>query len=293
MKSMTGYGRGENAQGGLKVTTEISSVNRKQTEVNVYLPRELDSLELQVREAVNQRVARGRLTVKVGFHAGDNYYGGKVQLNVPLAKAYAKEIAKLGKQLDLPESVSLETILRAPGVLRTEDEMADAEKVWPVVQKSLARALDGLVKMRVSEGAHLAEDLLGRLSGMRKSLAVIRARAPEMIKNYQEQLRQRIKNAGLEEPAGDQERLLKEVIYFADRSDISEELTRLESHFKQFVEVMRSKEPVGRTLDFLAQEINREVNTIGSKATDTLISHEVVKLKAELEKVREQVQNVE
>jgi uncharacterized protein (TIGR00255 family) len=293
MKSMTGYGRGECSQDGLKVTTEVSSVNRKQAEVNVHLPRELESLELQVRDEVNQRIARGRLTVKIALHAGETFYGGKVQLNVPLAKAYAIEIAKLGRELSLKDAVSLDLLLRAPGVLRTEDETADAETLWPVVQKSLGKALDLLVKMRSREGLHLGADLQGRMVAMRKSVEQIRLRAPEMVKRYQEQLRERIKNAGLEMPALDDERLLKEVIYFADRSDISEELTRLESHFKQFADSLKSKEPVGRMLDFLAQEFNREVNTIGSKATDSQISREVVKLKAELEKVREQVQNVE
>ena len=290
---MTGYGRGECSQDGLKVTTEVSSVNRKQAEINVYLPRELESLELQVRDEVNQRIARGRLTVKVAIHAGETFYGGKVQLNVSLAKAYAKEIAKLGRELALPDAVSLDILLRAPGVLRTEEEISDAESVWPVVQKALQRALEAMVKMRQHEGAHLAEDLQLRAAAMRKSAEQIRQRAPEMVKRYQEQLRQRIRNAGLELPAADDERLLKEVIYFADRSDISEELTRLGSHFKQFADCLKSREPVGRMLDFLAQEINREVNTIGSKATDNQISREVVRLKAELEKIREQVQNVE
>jgi uncharacterized protein (TIGR00255 family) len=216
-----------------------------------------------------------------------------VQLNVALAKAYAKEIAKLGQELRIEDSISLDLLLRAPGVLRTEDEISDAEGLWPVVQKSLIRAMDSLVRMRKREGEHLAKDLQARIGTMRKSVELIRKRAPEMVRRYQEQLRQRIKNAGLEMPSLEDERLLKEVIYFADRSDITEELTRLESHFEQFADGLRSKDPVGRILDFLAQEINREVNTVASKTTDSLISREVVKLKAELEKVREQVQNVE
>jgi len=293
MKSMTGYGRGECSQDGLKVTAELSSVNRKQAEINVYLPRELECLELQVRDEVNKRIARGRITVKIAIHAGESFYGSRVQLNVALAKAYAKEIAKLGKELRLSDPISLDLLLRAPGVLRTEDEIADAEEVWPVVQNAVDQALDRLIRMRLKEGTHLSEDLRARVTGMRQSVAQIHACAPQMVKRYQEQLQQRIKNAGLELPATDDDRLLKEVIYFADRSDISEELTRLESHFKQFSDTLKSKEPVGRMLDFLAQEINREVNTIGSKTTDSTISREVVKLKAELEKIREQVQNVE
>jgi uncharacterized protein (TIGR00255 family) len=293
MKSMTGYGRGESSQAGLKVTTEISSVNRKQAEINVYLPRELEALELQVRDEVNKRIARGRLTVKVALHAGEGYYADKVQLNVPLAKAYARELARLGRELKIADTVTLELLLRAPGVLRTEDEISDSENVWPTLQKSVALALDALVRMRLREGTHLAADLRARTKKMQESVEEIRTRVPGMVKRYQEQLRQRIKNAGLEMPANDDERLLKEVIYFADRSDISEELTRLESHFKQFTDSVKSEEPIGRTLDFLAQEMNREINTIGSKTTDSLISREVVQLKTELEKVREQVQNVE
>jgi uncharacterized protein (TIGR00255 family) len=214
-------------------------------------------------------------------------------LNTSLAKAYAKEIAKLGRELHLSDPVSLDLLLRAPGVLRTEDEIADAESIWPVVQKSVIRALEAMVKMRQREGTHLAADLQARIKTMRQSVVQIGKRAPDMVKHYQEQLRQRIRNAGLELPANDDERLLKEVIYFADRSDITEEVTRLQSHFQQFRDCLKSKEPVGRMLDFLAQEINREVNTIGSKATDNQISREVVCLKAELEKIREQIQNVE
>lgn len=293
MKSMTGYGRGECSENGLKITTEVSSVNRRQAEVNVYLPRELEPLELQVRDEVNKRIARGRLTVKIALHAGETFCSGRVQVNIPLAREYALQMGKLARELALPDPISLDLLLRAPGVLRTEEELPDTESIWPVVQKSLLAGLDALVKMRQREGKHLAADLQARLAEMRKSVAQIRVRAPEMVKRYQEQLRKRIRNAGLDLPGLDDDRLAKEVIYFADRSDISEELTRLDSHFKQFAGSLKSPEPVGRMLDFLAQEINREVNTIGSKTTDSLISREVVKLKAELEKIREQVQNIE
>jgi uncharacterized protein (TIGR00255 family) len=293
MKSMTGYGRGEHSQDGLKVTTEASSVNRKQAEVNVSLPRELESLELQVRDEVNKRISRGRLTMKIALHAGESFYGNKVQLNVPLAKAYARALTKLGEELQLSSVVSLDLLMRAPGVLRTEDEIENAEAFWPVVQKSILSAMESLINMRQREGTHLCEDLRSRVGSMKKSLEKIRLRAPKMVQRYQMQLRLRIKKAGLSLPSVDDDRLLKEVIYFADRSDISEELTRLDSHFKQFSDSLKSNEPVGRMLDFLAQEMNREINTIGSKTTDSLISREVVKLKAELEKVREQVQKVE
>jgi uncharacterized protein (TIGR00255 family) len=293
MKSMTGYGRGESSQDGFKVTAELSSVNRKQTEISVYLPRELEALESRVRDEVNRQISRGRLTVKVSLHAADGNWQGRIRLNAPLAKAYARELSRLARELKLSGPVTLDVLIRAPGVLQTDDEIADAESFWPAVEKAVRKGLADLVRMREREGAHLSKDLQKRMGIVRKSVDRVQKQAPEVLKRYQEQLRQRIKNAGLEMPAIDDERLLKEIVFFADRSDTSEELTRLQSHFQQFEDCLKSKEPIGRTLDFLTQEMNREVNTIGSKANDSLISREVVVLKAELEKFREQVQNVE
>ena len=293
MKSMTGYGRGECAQDGFKITVELSSVNRKQSEILVSLPRELESLETRVRDVVNQRIARGRLNAKVTLHAGEGAAAAKAHINVPLAKAYARELGRLAKELRLPDNLNLDLLLRAPGVLQTDESLADAESFWPAIERSLSQALAALVKMREREGIHLAKDLHGRIDVMEKSVRRVQTVAPEMVERYREQLRERIRKAGVELPVPDDERLLKEVIYFADRSDITEELTRLTSHFKQFDDCVKSKEPIGRTLDFLAQEMNREINTIGSKSLDSRISREVVVMKAELEKFREQVQNVE
>src|SRR6266496_2196678 len=293
MKSMTGYGRGECAQSGFKVTVELSSVNRKQSEISVYLPRELEALESRIRDDINRRIARGRLTVKVAMHAANGSWPGRVKLNAALARAYARELNRLAKELKLAGPLTLETLVRAPGVLQTDEEPTDAESFWPAVAKALQKALAALVKMREREGMHLAKDLRKRMAVVAGSVLRVHQHAPEVIKRYQEQLRERIKSAGLEMPDLDDERLSKELVYFADRSDISEEVTRLESHFQQFDDCVKSQEPVGRTLDFLAQEMNREINTIGSKANDATISREVVVLKTELEKFREQAQNVE
>jgi uncharacterized protein (TIGR00255 family) len=293
MKSMTGYGRGECAQDGFKVTVELSSVNRKQSEISVNLPRELEVLEAQIRDEINHRSARGRLTARVSLHAAEGKESARAHLNRPLARAYAHELARLARDLKLSGPVSLDLVVRAPGVLQTAEEMADAEDFWPGVAKALRQALALLVKMRQREGAHLRKDLCERIAELRKSVGRVRHQAPLVQKRYREQLIERIKSAGLANLALDEERLMKEVIYFADRSDISEELTRLQSHFQQFDDCLRSSEPVGRTLDFLAQEMNREINTIGSKANDSCISREIVILKTELEKFREQVQNVE
>jgi len=293
MKSMTGYGRGEHTQEGYKIATEVSTVNRKQAEVSIYLPRELDPLESRVRGEINKRMARGRITARVALHVTESALISHAQVNVALAKAYARELRKLAAELKIPGEITLEMLLRAPGIFQADSSLTDADHFWPGVEASVVKALEGCVKMREKEGAHLAKDLKARVAVLRKSAAKVAKEAPGMVERYREALRTRIQEAGLPLPEEEDERLRKEIIYFADRSDISEELTRLESHFKQFDDCVKSGEPVGRTLDFLAQEINREVNTIGSKASDSVIASEVVRLKAELEKFREQVQNVE
>jgi len=290
---MTGYGRGDCSQDGFKITVELSSVNRKQSEISVNLPRELEMLEAPMRDLINRYIARGRLTVRVGLHSGESRQSARMHMNVPLAKAYARELSRLSKQLRLPGPVTLDHLARAPGVFQTDEQIAEAEDFWPAVEKALKRALQAMVAMREREGANLKQDLSERVRIMRKAVREIQKHAPSVAKRYREQLIERIKSAGLEAPGVDDERLLKEIVYFADRTDISEELTRLQSHFQQFDDCLKSREPVGRMLDFLAQEMNREANTIGSKANDSSISREVVTLKAELEKFREQAQNVE
>jgi len=216
-----------------------------------------------------------------------------MHLNTDLARAYARELSALARQLKLKDDVSLDQLVRAPGVFQTDEELAGEEDFWPAVETALNKALAALLKMRAREGAHLAKDLTHRISVMRGAVDQIKVLAPQVAERYRAALIERIKNAGLENIAPDDERLIKEVVLFADRSDITEELTRLQSHFQQFEVMARAREPIGRTLDFLAQEINREVNTIGSKANDASISREVVTLKAELEKFREQSMNVE
>ncbi len=293
MKSMTGYGRGECARDGFKITVELGAVNRRQSEISVNLPRELEMLEAPVRDAINARVARGRVTARIAVHAAEGKISARMHINKNLAQAYATELAKLAKQLKIPNGVTLDQIVRAPGVFQSDEELVEADKIWPAAEKALNQALAALVKMREREGAHLADDLATRIGIMRKSVDKIHKQAPLTAENYRQQLLERIKGAGIENIAPDDERLLKEIVLFADRSDISEELTRLQSHFQQFEDCRKSSEPVGRTLDFLAQEMNREINTIGSKANDATISREVVTLKAELERFREQAQNVE
>src|SRR5439155_15210689 len=178
MKSMTGYGRGDNAQDGFKVTVELSSVNRKQSEISVNLPRELEVLEAQIRDEINRVVARGRLTARVSLHSAESKESARVHLNRGLAVAYTRELNRLAKELNLSGTVSLDLLLRAPGVLQTNEEMADAEAFWPAVDKALKQALVMLVKMRGREGAHLRQELSHRMGLIRKSVAKVRKHAP-------------------------------------------------------------------------------------------------------------------
>ena len=291
MRSMTGYGRGECAKDGFKVTVELNSINRKQSDIAVNLPKEFIELEPRIRDEINAHLSRGRINAVVAYHRA-RPGEGLVELDETLALAYLKAIQRLAKRTKLNGTITLETLLRAPGVLKSTEPTLDAETVWPSVEQALKRALGQLVKMREKEGKFLTGDLTGRLDALAAGVTRIRQVAPGIVNHYREQLHTRIKEAGLDIPLED-ERLRKEVVLFADRCDITEELTRLESHFQQFRDCLKSTEPVGRTLDFLSQEMNRELNTIGSKANAVEISQVVVTLKAELEKIREQVQNIE
>jgi uncharacterized protein (TIGR00255 family) len=289
---MTGYGRGDAGKDGFKFTVELNSINRKQSDISINLPKELIELESRIRDEINAHLSRGRINVGVAFHRSNAKAEDQVELDMGLAKAYHRAIQKLQKEIKLNGSLTLDTILRAPGVMKLAETTVDAESVWPHVEAALRKAIGGLVKMREKEGKFLATDLAERLGLLESGLELIRKTAPEIITRYREQLHARIKEAGLDVSLDD-ERLVKEVVFFADRADISEEITRLSSHLKQFRDCLKSNEPVGRTLDFLAQEMGREINTIGSKANAAEISQQVVKMKAELEKIREQIQNIE
>ena len=288
---MTGYGRGEVDHDGAKFSVELNTVNRKQSDIVVSLPRDLTELEPRIRQTINESISRGRTNVLVCLHHGSNG-SPKLALDTELARSYHDAMRALQKELSAPGEITIGTILQAPGVMRAPEETIKSEEAWPTVERALRAALAELIKMRESEGKHLAKDLIHRLKAMRKTLKEIRALHPEVVKKYRAALLERIEKAGFP-IAADDDRLIKEISFFADRSDISEELTRLESHLAQFAHHLRKNEPVGRTLEFITQEIFREVNTLGSKANDATISQLVVTLKAELEKIREQIQNLE
>jgi uncharacterized protein (TIGR00255 family) len=290
--SMTGHGRGSAGCEGWRVSVEISSVNRRQLEVGVSLPAGLNRLEARISEAVRTHISRGRVSVTVGVHRTAGACAKRVQVDHDLAAAYVKALRQTARALDLPEEIRLEQILALPDVMRMTQPAEDVEAVGPLVDRAVTQALSAHGRMRRQEGKALKKDLETRLRLLRDTLARIRVEAPRVAERYASAMRERLSVLGVKWDAVD-ERLLKELALFADRSDITEELNSLDSHFQQAARLLRSKEPAGRTLDFLAQEMFREINTIGSKANDGRISEQVVLFKAELERIREQVQNVE
>jgi uncharacterized protein (TIGR00255 family) len=289
MRSMTGYGRGTATFEGRQIAVEISAVNRKQAEISLSLPRALVELEPRVRDEINAHISRGRLTVAVALHARN---GGKAGVNLAAAKAYRDQLETLRKTLRLGGEVTRDQVLRGPGVLDAENVEIEVEKAWTALRKALQTALKDFVKMRQREGKALAADLRARVLSVQKKTREIATLAPQVAAHHRAALLDRAAKAALEINPSD-ERLLKEIVFFADRSDISEELTRLRSHLDQFTAHLAKEEPVGRTLDFLLQELFREINTIGNKANFLAISQIVVTVKTELEKLREQVQNIE
>lgn len=291
MNSMTGFGAAAAPLKGASLRVEISSVNRKQAEIVVLLPRAWAELEGRVRESVAAHISRGRISVAISLQtpaAGARpltlHHAGLQQLLARL-----EEVNRLTGHSVPP---TLDSLLRL-GILaeETEADMA-ADEVWQRLQPVLAEALSAFLQMRANEGARLREDLLTRVALLREYRAKIAHIAPTVVAQHRVALMKRLEEAGLPLELTD-ERLIKEIALFADRCDVSEELTRLSSHLIQFEQLCNSGEPVGRTLDFLCQEIFRELNTTGSKANCADLAQSVVAAKTELEKIREQVQNVE
>jgi uncharacterized protein (TIGR00255 family) len=288
MKSMTGYGSGESSASGARCVVECASVNRKGLEVACQLPREFAALEIPIRDVISRHVARGRVNVNVTITSTDAC--GTIEINRPLARDLLREIRALQKDLSLTGEVNVNTLLALPGVIRTPQQTsADYE---PLVLRALKSAIEALTTMRAKEGKSLHRDLAKRLAFLRKSRARMTRMTPEIVKRYRAELHTRIARSGVEINIDDS-RLASEIALFAERCDVSEELTRLDSHFAQLEEKLDATEPVGRALEFITQEIFRELNTLGSKAGDSALTRIVVESKVELDKIREQVLNVE
>lgn len=279
---------------GVVCQAEISSVNRKQLDIVVLLPNQLAALEREARRVVADEVSRGRITVKVVLDTeGGDLEVNKLKVDENLARAYQKALGELCEDSDgRRPNLSPGELVRAPGVFQIEPQPLEGEQVWPVVEEAIKAALVEFLKMRQDEGQHVRQVLVKGLTKSEALVAAVRGKAGSVVEHYRKSLHRRLAEAGLDLNLDD-ERVLKEIGLFADRCDVSEELDRLDSHHQQFRAYLDQDEPVGRPLDFLAQEMNREYNTIGSKANDAGIAQLVVEGKTEVEKIREQVQNVE
>ena len=288
--SMTGFGRGEASDGRVTVVAELSTVNRKQFDCHLSLSKELAALESRIETLLHQFVHRGQIkgTVAVAFAKST----GGLTVNLDLAKAQVAAVREAAGKLGLRDNLSARDLFQFPDVLVFNAPEADAEALWPVVSKAIEAAARQLVAMRVREGKTLAKDVSARLAHLRKLRTELVKRAKLSSIEYRDKLAERLKKLAGGVPA-DPEILAKELVLFADRTDVTEELTRLGSHLEQASRIMKGDEPAGRQLDFLCQELLREINTTGSKCSDAEIARTVVEFKSILETVREQVQNFE
>jgi len=290
-RSMTGFGRGESARDGKKFTVEIKTVNHRFIDISIKCPRNLSFLEDKTRELILDKLHRGKIDVILTYE--DNGEGNNVAVaDVNLADSYVQAFQLLKERYDLKDDIGVSIFAKLPDVIKIQKREEDHELLWEILKEALSEALENLVKMREAEGANLKSNLLEKTQAISEKLEIIKARAPMVPVDYKEKLKERI-SLLLDKLELDEDRLAMEVALFADKCSIDEEIIRLESHLSQFRDTLESHEAVGRKLDFLVQEINREVNTIGSKANDLTITRAVIDIKSELEKIREQVQNIE
>lgn len=290
MNSMTGYGKGIAEKDLRKVTVEIRSVNHRFLDLNFKLPRGFQFAEDAVRKTIGAHIKRGHLDIFVSYE-NTRQDKAKIKLNADLAKQYldaSKELIKMGYADDFGTAAAM----RIPDLLSVAESEDDEEEILKLVIESTEQAVASLVAMRRSEGGRLIEDLKGKLKEMGELAAVVEERAPSVPAEYRLKLEKRIQEA-LGDVAVDEARLLNEVAFFVDKANIDEEITRLKGHLKHYEEILASKEAMGKKLDFLTQEANREVNTIGSKSNDAKITETVLRLKNVVEMVREQIQNLE
>lgn len=292
IRSMTGYGQAEGELPGGSVLIDVKSVNHRFLEAVVRLPRELQNLEEPLRKTVQQAARRGRFDVFVTVERSAEGVGG-IDIDWPLVHAYAEAARELRSKLGLQDDLSLQQLLQLPDVVRIRSAPQGEAEAKEALVQTLKTALAGLMRMREAEGAHLSADLSARLDALEAERQTVANLAPDTVRDYAAKLRERIRELLQGEADVDEQRLAAEIAIMADRSNVEEELIRLDSHIRQFRKLLQSDEAVGRKLDFLIQEMNREVNTIGSKSARTEITASVIEMKAELEKMREQVQNIE
>ncbi len=296
-KSMTGYGRAQRLSDGRDVLVEIRAVNHRYYEFSARLPRTCMFLEEKLKSFLNGKIARGKVEVAVTITRPEGK-DALITVNRSVAEGYVNALRTLNDEMGdgenawLKDDVTLSSLLRLPDLFNVTKEQDDENAVWAVVSDAAAEALDSFVRMRTAEGERLASDLSAKLDGLEQMLAQVEETVPSVAENYRAKLYAKLKEL-LGDTNIDEQRILTEAAIFAEKTAIDEETVRLHSHITQFRELLRSEEPVGRKLDFLVQEMNREVNTTGSKAQDLRITKLVVDMKSEIEKIREQIQNIE
>ncbi len=298
LKSMTGFGRGQYEDENFSVTVEMKTVNHRYNEVAIRLPRFLNPLEDKIRKTILKTVNRGRIDVFINadYTSSENC---TLKVDKNLAAAYHKALQEVGaaiglEELNINSAQEVMYLSRCQDVINVKEGFFDVETVWPKVEQALKEALDNLVTMRETEGGNIYGDFIYRADLIAEKLTKIEERSPMVVEEYQAKLTDRLNNLLADHNITvEPERLLQEVAIFADRASITEEIVRLKSHIKQFKNIINSDQPVGRKLDFLIQEFNREANTIASKANDYTLAQIVVEIKAEIEKIREQIQNIE
>ena len=291
IKSMTGYGRGQATVEGMDITVEIKSVNHRYYEYTSRLPRTYGFLDDKLKSYLQGSISRGKVDVYVSIDIVDAP-GSEVAVNYALAEGYLRGLRALAERYGLRDDITVANLARYPDILTVRKAAEDEEKIWEAVRRVADMALERFLQMREREGARMREDVLNRRRTILEAVAVVEERSPQTVKEHMDKEEARMREL-LDTATVDEQRLLTEAALFADKIAVAEETVRLRSHLDQLEHMLDSGEPVGRKLDFLVQEINREANTIGSKSQDVQLARVVVDIKAEIEKIREQIQNIE
>lgn len=290
VKSMTGYGRAQKLIGSRDITVELKSVNHRYFEFSCRVPRSFGYLEEKLKSFVQQRVSRGKIDCYVSIVSDEE--AGTVKVNRALASSYLAAFRDLQAETGLEDDIRLSTLVRFPDLFTVEKNEADEDEVWNAVAEVAGEAAERFVSMRAAEGGRMKDDVLSRLEAIEQLTAMVEEQSPKTVEDYRAKLYQKLSDV-LADRSVDEGRILTEAAIFAERIAVAEETVRLRSHIAQYREILSAGGAVGRKLDFLTQELNREANTIGSKAQDLAVARAVVEIKSEIEKIREQIQNIE
>lgn len=288
---MTGFGRYEAQSPERKITVEIKSVNHRYCEMTIKMPKKLNFFEASIRNLLKNYISRGKVDVYISY---EDYVLGKscVKYNEDIAKEYLELIRKMGESFGIESDIKAASLARFPEIFTIEEQSIDTDELWEIIEHAISAAAEQFVESRVSEGEHLKNDLIGKLDGMVKAIDLIEERSPQVVDEYRERITNKVEEL-LSDTQIDQAILATEITLFADKICVDEETVRLRAHIDHMRKTLSEADNIGRKLDFIAQEMNREANTILSKASDLLITNTAIDLKTEIEKIREQIQNIE